>query len=233
MANWARVRYHIEGRQENLQEIYNLYQTHHEEGDDTLIWESEIIEELGIDCKDSSLRGYLLKCEFSDETLCVEAEEAWMLTDFRHLLESNYSDMTIYYMIEEPGCEVYITNDADGKYFPTRIVVDVYINDVEEHKEFKHKEEALYHVAQTLRCDTITVEDIDKWNKEHKDDYIGFHEYEIMPCILKRQNSSEKPEDMNTENTTDSDKLIAAYMKAVEDGDDIAMIIYGRLIALS
>ena len=26
--------------------------------------------------------------------------------------------MTIYYKAEEPGCEVYLKNDADGKYFP-------------------------------------------------------------------------------------------------------------------
>lgn len=223
MANWASVRYRIEGKQENIQEIYDKYQTlqskkQSETGDDKLIWESEIIEGLGIDCKDSSLRGYVLSCDMSDDSMAIEAEEAWGLTDFRHLLESHYKDMNIYYMIEEPCCDVYVTNDSEGKYFPTRVVVDVHIKEMEEHKEFVDKKEALDYVAHTLKCDITTVEDVDKWNEEHEDDYIGFHEYEIMPRISKTQ---------------DSDELMAVYMKAVEDGDSVGQIIYGRLIAMT
>ena len=26
--------------------------------------------------------------------------------------------LCIYYKAEEPGCEIYVKNDADGKYFP-------------------------------------------------------------------------------------------------------------------
>lgn len=223
MANWASVRYRIEGKQEDLQKIYDQYQTllskkQSEKGDDKLIWESEITDGLGIDSKNSSLRGYILKCKFTDESLSVEAEEAWVLTDFRHLLESHYKDMNIYYMLEEPCCDVYVTNDAEGKYFPTRIVVDIRIKEVEEHKEFTNKKEALDYVAHTLKRDALTVEDIDKWNEVHEDDYIGFHEYEVMPRISRQE---------------DSDELMAAYMKAVETGDNIAQIIYGRLIAMT
>lgn len=223
MANWASVRYRIGGKQEDLHKIYDQYQTllskkQYEKGDDKLIWESEITDGLGIDSKNSSLWGYILKCEFTDETLCVEAEEAWVLTDFRHLLESQYEDMSIYYMIEEPCCDVYVTNDAEGKYFPTRIVVDLRIKEMESHKEFTNKKDALDYIAHMLKCDSITAKDIDKWNEEHEDDYIGFHEYEVMPRITKQDGSEE---------------LMAAYMKAVETGDNIAQIVYGRLIAMT
>ena len=223
MANWASVRYRIEGQRNDLQEIYNKYQTllsekQAEEGDDKLIWESEITDGLGIDSKNSSLRGYMLKCEFTDESLSVEAEEAWVLTDFRHLLESHYENMSIYYMLEEPCCDVYVTNDAEGKYFPIRVVVDLRIKDMEDHKEFMTKKEALDYVAHILKRDALTVEDIDKWNEEHEDAYIGFHEYEVMPRISRLE---------------DSDELMTAYMKAVETGDNIAQIIYGRLIAMT
>lgn len=223
MANWASVHYRIEGKQEDLQKIYDQYQVllskkQYENGDDKLIWESEITTGLGIDSKNSSLRGYILKCEFTDDTLSVEAEEAWVLTDFRHLLEFRYEDMNIYYIIEEPCCDVYVTNDAEGKYFPTRVVVDLRIKEVESHKEFTNKKNALDYVAYTLKHDALTVEDINKWNEEHEDDYIGFHEYEVMPRITKQE---------------DSEELMAAYMKAVEMGDNIAQIVYGRLIAMT
>lgn len=223
MANWASVHYRIEGKQEDLQKIYDQYQVllskkQYENGDDKLIWESEITTGLGIDSKNSSLRGYILKCEFTDDTLSVEAEEAWVLTDFRHLLESHYENMSIYYMIEEPCCDVYVTNDAEGKYFPTRVVVDLRIKEVESHKVFTNKKDALDYVAHTLKRDMLTVEDIDKWNEVHEDDYIGFHGYEVMPRITKQEGSEE---------------LMAAYMKAVESGDNIAQIVYGRLIAMT
>ena len=45
-----------------------------------------------------------------------------------------------------------------------------------------------------------------------------FLTYEIMPRISKTQ---------------DSDELMAVYMKAVEDGDSVGQIIYGRLIAMT
>lgn len=223
MANWASVRYRIEGKQNDLQEIYDQYQTllnkkQYENGDDKQIWKSEITDGLGIDSKNSSLRGYILKCEFTGESLSVEAEEAWGLTDFRHLLESHYKGMSIYYMLEEPCCDVYVTNDAEGKYFPTRVVVDIHIKNVESHKEFTNKKVALDYIAHTLNRDALTVEYIDKWNEVHEDDYIGFHEYEVMPRITKQE---------------DSEELTAAYMKAVETGDNIAQIIYGRLIAMT
>ena len=37
----------------------------------------------------------------------------------------------------------------------------------------------------------------------------------------------------STRQTGDSDELMAVYMKAVEDGDSVGQIIYGRLIAMT
>ena len=37
----------------------------------------------------------------------------------------------------------------------------------------------------------------------------------------------------STRQTEDSDELMAVYMKAVEDGDSVGQIIYGRLIAMT
>lgn len=37
----------------------------------------------------------------------------------------------------------------------------------------------------------------------------------------------------NFDSCVDSDELMAVYMKAVEDGDSVGQIIYGRLIAMT
>ena len=34
------------------------------------------------------------------------------------LMKAVYPSLRIYYKAEEPGCEVYLKNDAEGKYFP-------------------------------------------------------------------------------------------------------------------
>ncbi len=48
-------------------------------------------------------------------------------------------DLTIYFCVEEPGCEIYATNDAEGKYFADRFYVDSYVNDIFSHEYFPMK----------------------------------------------------------------------------------------------
>ena len=60
-----------------------------------------------------------------------------------------------YYASEEPGNEVYETNDAEGKFFPETIFVDVFYNDEENAPEVikKHFPESSYEYSMT---DVIT-----------------------------------------------------------------------------
>lgn len=127
MANWAQTSYRIEGNSEDLQELNDLCKAFlskerpvMEEGASEE-WEGNIILALGIDKGSSYLRGFIQECELEDGVLCIEASEAWGATDFRHLLEGHYEDMKVYYIVEEEGCEVYATNDVEGKYFSYRL----------------------------------------------------------------------------------------------------------------
>ena len=46
-------------------------------------------------------------------------ETAWTpCYEVTNLLKSVYPSLRIFYKAEEPGCEVYLKNDAEGKYFP-------------------------------------------------------------------------------------------------------------------
>ena len=119
MANWARTDYRIEGNQKDLQEIYNLCKAF--DNSERLVmedgaskdWEGNIILALGIEKGESYLRGFIQSCELSDGLLCIEAQEAWGATDFRHLLEKHYNGMKVYYIVEEDGCEVYVYGVAE------------------------------------------------------------------------------------------------------------------------
>lgn len=118
-----KIRYHVVGKQEELQEIYDLYQAfiHKErpimEEDEDADWEGNIILALGVDYGTCNLCGNIKKCELSDEFLSMEAEELGLITDFRILLKNRFKDLEIYFLTEDPENEMYVTNDAEGKYF--------------------------------------------------------------------------------------------------------------------
>ena len=121
--HWIRVVYKIEGKQEDLQEIYNLYKDFADkkrpimEDDEERGWEGNIILALGIDYGDRNICGNILHCDLADGILKMEAEEVAFITDFKDLLESHYKDMKAYYITEDSEGDIYTTNDADRKYF--------------------------------------------------------------------------------------------------------------------
>lgn len=50
--------------------------------------------------------------------------------------------MKVYFIVEEEGCEVYATNDTEGRYFDYRFVVSSCVDGDYDTEEFKTKEEA-------------------------------------------------------------------------------------------
>jgi len=179
--------YRIEGKQDDLQEIHDQYQTllskkQSEKGDDKYVSELSMVDGLGIDCKKPILRGYIIRCEFEGNSLSIEAEEDWVMADFRHPLERHYDGMTIYYMLESYRDETYATNNVEGKYFPTRISVDYHLEEpaMAGYERFNSMKEALDYFARILKRDTLTIEDIDRWNQEHwKDGFIYLNKFEV------------------------------------------------------
>lgn len=180
--------YRIEGKQDDLQKIFAQYQTllskkQSEKGDDKYVSESNLVNSLGIDCKRPILRGNIIRCEFVGISLSIETEEDWVTADFRYPLERHYDGMKIYYMLESYYDETYATNDVEGKYFPTRVSVDYHLAEpiMAGYERFNSMKEALDYFARILKCDTLTIEDIDKWNNEHswKDGFIYFNKFEV------------------------------------------------------
>lgn len=188
MANWASTSYRIEGNNEDLLELYNLCKAF-DSGERPVMeenaskeWEGNIVLALGIDRHKYDVRGFIQSCELSDGLLSIEANEAWRATDFRHILESHYDSMKVYYIVEEEGCEVYATNDTEGKYFAYRFIVDSCVDGEDAYEEFKTEDEALAYAANRLKRDSASIADINQWNEEHEydDDYICIHEFQLV-----------------------------------------------------
>ena len=190
MANWAQTEYKIEGNLKDLQEIYELF-CKFDKGErkpfDELTdkeWEGNIVWALGGTTKELYLRGFIQTCELDEEgILSIVASEAWGVTEFRKFLESHYNGMKIYYCSEEEGCDYFQTNDKEHKYFDYTCMIHSCVDGDEDYEYFKTKEKALEYIADSLKVSSITMKEIEEWNKKYEgvdDNYIVFNEYEIV-----------------------------------------------------
>ena len=193
MANWASTSYRIEGSKEDLEKVYNVIDEFMSERrkpvevDASNEWEGNIVRALGAtdeQMKNNYLRGFIEEYEMDGDIIRIEAEEAWGTTDFRHVLAQLMPELTIYYIVEEPGCEVYATNDADGKYFPERFYVDAYVNGDYQSEYFDTEEQAMTYVANLLGKQEVSKNELENWNECHEEDdnFIYIHEFEIVEC---------------------------------------------------
>ena len=191
MANWASTSYAIEGNKSDLERMFNVINDFVKsnvkpvEANASKEWEGNIVKALGASeeqMKNNYLRGFIQTYEIIDGVLYIEAEEAWGATDFRHLLAKLMPELTIYYIVEECGCEVYATNDCDGKYFTESYYVDICIDGDYFSEYFDTEKQVLAYVAQLLKKESVTMKDIDEWNEEQDDNenYIYVHEFKYV-----------------------------------------------------
>lgn len=191
MANWASISYAIEGSKSDLERVFNVINDFVKsnvkpvEANASKEWEGNIVKALGASeeqMKNNYLRGFIQTYEIIDGVLYIEAEEAWGATDFRHLLAKLMPELTIYYIVEECGCEVYATNDCDGKYFTESYYVDICIDGDYFSEYFDTEKQVLAYVAQLLKKESVTMKEIDEWNEEQDDNenYIYVHEFKYV-----------------------------------------------------
>ena len=182
MANWARTGYVIEGDKDVLDKIEQACLHHDVKEGSSEDWEGNVLIALGINEWDSDyyMRGFIDECRRDGENeLYIGAEEAYETTDFRRVLTEHF-DVDIYFITEEPSCAVYLTNDAEGKYFFERYVVDSRIHDDWYYDYFTTKEAAFEYIKNISNGKVTNQEELDAFNQEGDNDYIWFNEFEIV-----------------------------------------------------
>ena len=120
MANICTINYVIEGEKAELDALYGTMKNLQENGEvDYPAGLGRLVEALGKKAEDVECRGGWTEVERQDDTLRMTFETAWTpCFEVTALLKEVYPSIRIYYKAEEPGCEVYMKNDAEGKYFP-------------------------------------------------------------------------------------------------------------------
>ena len=113
MPNICTTNYVIEGKKEELDALYQKMKEL--QGQDLGL----LVKALGKNPDEMECRGEWTELVREDETLRMIFETAWTpCYEVTNLLKAVYPSLRIFYKAEEPGCEVYLKNDAEGKYFP-------------------------------------------------------------------------------------------------------------------
>ena len=125
MPNICTAYYVIEGEKKELDALYETM-TSLQAMEQPLVengfgptWLGCLVKALGGNPDEVLCRGEWMDLERADDTLRVTFETAWTpCYEVTALMKSTYPSLHIYYKAEEPGCEIYVKNDAEGKYFP-------------------------------------------------------------------------------------------------------------------
>ena len=117
MPNICTTDYVFEGEERELNALYNtmnILQNQEKDGLDDFVQALGKVPSELLDC-----RGSWISLERTGDTLRTTIESAWTPRYELHtMLKEAYPTLRIYYKAEEPGCEIYLKNDAEGKYFP-------------------------------------------------------------------------------------------------------------------
>ena len=82
-------------------------------------WLGCLVKALGKNPEDVLCRGIWIELERQDGKLLMAFKTAWTpCYEVTQLMKTVFPSLQFFYKAEEPGCEVYLKNDAEGKYFP-------------------------------------------------------------------------------------------------------------------
>ena len=112
MANICTTNYVIEGEKNELDALYETMKSLQGQA------LGQLVKALGKNPDEVMCRGEWSDLERQGDTLRMTFETAWTpCFEVTDLLKEKFPSIRIYYKAVEPDCEVYLKNDAEGKYF--------------------------------------------------------------------------------------------------------------------
>ena len=189
MPNWCYTTYKCIGDPKEVRSLYKVINANSKRktprvknGFGTL-WLGCIIDALGENWENYRCRGEIIDYQLDDNVLTICQNTAWCEQEgFRECIEKKFLSIKVYYREEEPGCEVFYTNDKKGDYFPERYFLDNY----DEPLYFETIEEAAKSVSgiveHTVEATVEAIEEaLNDYEEEHEDEdvFYSFHVFQV------------------------------------------------------
>lgn len=178
MANCCSTTYKCVGDPKEIAELHGILESLTSRRQ----WLSELVTELGFDNSTLRCRGEILDYNLDpDNILTIYQETAWCEQEgVRNSIEKKFPSIKVYYRDEEPGCEVYCTNDNGGDFFPEKFLLDAY----EIYEYFYSIGDAIDYIQDSfdIKVKEQTYESvrsaIDDYLELHPEvEYMCFHEF--------------------------------------------------------
>ncbi len=148
-------------------------------------WLGCLVAELGESTDDIYCRGEWMCRTYENGELRFEIESAWSpSTEVFDLIEQKFESLKCYYVAEEPGMCIYVTNDASGEYYSERYKVDMCLPGGEDYIEyFGEKQQALDYISK-LAKEHIGEDDVERlnnqWQEKSDDAYCYLYEFDVV-----------------------------------------------------
>lgn len=173
MANETDSQYILIGTKKDIDDIYIELDKLDLESDNAYT----LLSNLGM-TKDN-LNKFNLRCWFKyynridDIILSIDAGEAWTVTDFKDALRELFPGITIWFLVIEPGCDVFLSNDPNHIVFNGNYYLDVSSeNGADKVCFLKTKDECVNVINKLFNTELKTYEEM----KAYIDDVLNKEE---------------------------------------------------------
>ena len=189
MPNWCTTTYKCVGEQKDIQSLHKTLEQLQAMKKPFVkngfgnMWLGCVVNILGGKWEDVRCRGEIIDFSMDGEdVLVISQSTAWCeQEEFRYFLEQHYQGMKIFYQEEEPGNDVYYTNDETGDYFPEQYILDSY----DGCEYFNSLHDIAAKVKEITQVDVRTEEDIEavlndyqeKMEEEGKEVFFSLHKF--------------------------------------------------------
>ncbi|MCF0185151.1 MAG: hypothetical protein HUJ98_01520 [Bacteroidaceae bacterium] len=188
MPNWCFSSYVIKGEPKEISSLYNTMNELDDERKGSLVkndfgetWLGNLVVALGEDWQKVYCRGSWSNLTLmSDTELSYDTETAWdRCKEVDDLLKKKFPSIQIFYIVEEPGMEIYYTNDTDCAYFTAVHVVESEdgIDEFVEYEDAKDRIEEI--IGRELSADDDLDDALQDW-AEANDTYASYHKFDII-----------------------------------------------------
>ena len=187
MPNWCYTDYVIEGDKKELQTLYETLQRLDTKTELKTTsgfggrWLGNLVTELGGDWEKIYCRGSIDWYDMEDDQLKILTETAWgPMTEVFDFITEKFPSLTYYYQAEEPGCELYWSNDTEGLHF-YKYVVRLCKDGYDECEYFETQEEAFEYISKNFNTEIKSFSDVEHLNEmleeKEKEDYCYLNEF--------------------------------------------------------
>lgn len=194
MPNWCSTDYQIEGKEENVNKLFNdmkrvlsIDRKSENDGQSFTVnanWLGYIVEELlhksyeDIPCRGviTDIAEATFPMDNNKTAFSLATETAWC--DCRELfnqIATTYK-VQIFFYTEECGCQIFETNDKEGHIFPMRYYMDTEKNGIEYYENFDDLADTIKEITGKRPNSLEELEDL----KEDEENYITINEIDVI-----------------------------------------------------